>query len=112
AYNYVQENIATNKIGALIATYQYYDTTGKTSFKNYATLYADSIIKDSINWTKISGSFIADSIYKYLIIGAFFDNAHLDTLNLPFDTNGNSHNQVSYYYIDDVCVSTDSLTCN
>ncbi len=108
AYNAIQENIAVSKIGARFTTYTYHDSTGQIPFNNDAQVYTNSIITDSINWVKISGSFIADSAYQYLSIGAFFDNAHTDTIQLPYQIVP----QISYYYLDDVCVSTDSLTCN
>lgn len=58
-----------------------------------------------MNWIRIFGSFVADSAYQNIIIGNFFDQNQTDTLimdeeNLCFG---------AYYYIDDVCVSTDSL---
>lgn len=67
--------------------------------------HSNLLINDSLNWTKISGSFIADSTYKFLTIGNFHDNAN---------TNSNCTNSLSlaYYYIDQICVSTDSMFCN
>ena len=75
------------------------------SLSNSAQIYTNSIITDTSNWTKISGSFVADSSYKYIVIGNFFSDANTDIID---------HNcgvPVSYYYIDDICVSVDSLTC-
>jgi hypothetical protein len=54
-----------------------------------------------MNWTTIKGSFIADSNYKYIVLGNFFDDAHTDTIYTPIG-------QLTYFFIDDVCVSTDS----
>ena len=56
-----------------------------------------------MNWTKISGSFIADSAYSYVMLGNFFDDNHTDTLNLQ------QFPYAAYYFFDDICVSTDSL---
>ena len=67
----------------------------------------NTIITDTLNWTRIFGSFISDSAYQYIIIGNFFDNSHTDTLILD----GDSLCAGAYYYIDDICVSTDSLYC-
>jgi hypothetical protein len=70
---------------------------------NTAHLFTDSILIDSVSWVRLSGSFIADSAYQYLGIGNYFDDSNTDTINtssLPFQ---------AYYYIDDICVSTDSL---
>ncbi len=69
---------------------------------NIAHFYSNSIITDTVNWTKISGSFVADSAYNYLMLGNFFDDANTSTFN-----HGNG--VIAYYYIDEVCVSTDSL---
>lgn len=71
-----------------------------------AQVYCTQIITDTTNWTKISGSFIADSAYKYLMIGRMFTNAQSQLVNSE-DGIWNS-----YYYVDDVCVSEDSLTCD
>lgn len=68
---------------------------------NFSHIHSTAIVSDSINWTKISGSFIADSAYKYLILGNFYDNENTDTLDI--------NNNAAGYYIDAVSVSTDSL---
>lgn len=91
-------------MGALVTTYQYSDPDALRVLPNACTIYCDSIIKDTVNWVKIFGSFVADSAYKYLIIGNFFDANHFDTLHLTDQTY-----QVILYYVDDVCLSTDSI---
>jgi hypothetical protein len=108
-----EEGCAANKIGALFRTTPYIYTSWPPYTKpipvtNFAQVYSDQVILDSVNWTTITGSFIADSAYKYIYIGNFFDNAHTDSIVL--DTNW--FNSCAYYYIDDVCVSLDSFTCN
>jgi hypothetical protein len=94
-----------NKIGVLFSTIQY-STSAPPPINNFAHLYDTTIVTDSINWTKISGSFIADSMYQYINLGNFFDDSNTDTANVCGISNGGS-----YYYIDDLCVSSDSLTC-
>ena len=74
---------------------------------NFAHVYTDSIITDTTNWFTIAGSFVADSTYSNIILGIFFDNNNVDTLRL-FKPNCDVF---AYYFIDDVCVSSDSLTC-
>jgi len=91
-----------DKIGLKFSTISYSDSIPPT-LSNSAHLFSINIINDKINWAFINGSFIADSAYEYLIIGNFFDDAHIDTLNCFL---------ASYYYIDQVCVSIDSLTCS
>jgi hypothetical protein len=62
----------------------------------------NTVIIDTVNWTKISGSFVADSSYQYIMIGNFSDNANTTVI---YD---GSNTTMCYYYIDEVCVSTDS----
>lgn len=105
ARNIVQVNIATNKIGIKFSSIPY-STNSPISIDNSANIFSNNVINDTINWIKVAGSFIADSSYKYLSIGNFFtDSATSYTLN---DVNA----EFAYYYVDDVCVSTDSIICN
>lgn len=73
-----------------------------TPINNTAHIFSNVVITDTVNWTKISGSFVADSSYSYIMFGNFFDNTNSIISN---DGNGN----IAYYYIDEICVSTDSL---
>jgi len=104
--------IASNNIGLLFSTvsfqdYQPYDNVWGIPTNNFAHIVDTSIIIDSQYWTTIKGSITADSAYKYLTIGNFFDKAHtkINVVNSNWLAR-------SYYYLDNVCVSTDSLTCN
>lgn len=78
-------------------------------FPNFAHIYSNSIITDTINWTTVSGSFIADSTYSYISLGNFYNN----TLTNWISTAPGAHPsyQSGYTYYDDICVSTDSLYC-
>jgi hypothetical protein len=81
-------------------------------FPNYSNILMDNIahingsiiIGDTLNWVKIKGSFVADSAYKFIILGNFFDASNTNV----FDT-GVGLGNGAYYYIDEVCVTTDSL---
>ncbi|HWY13355.1 MAG TPA: T9SS type A sorting domain-containing protein [Bacteroidia bacterium] len=87
-------------------------TFSKTSYagispypiNNSAKVYSSAIISDTVNWNTVKGSFVADSAYKYVIIGNFFNDNLTDTL--IFD--GNPNCLGAYYFVDDVCLSTDS----
>src|SRR5207244_738006 len=57
----------------------------------------------------IQGSFVADSNFTYISIGNHFTDSLTDTVRTQPLSNSCSFN--AYYYIDDVCVSSDSLTC-
>ncbi len=100
-------NGATNKTGALFSTTSY-TPAHPSPTKDFCQVWSDSIITDTINWVQIRGSFIADSAYSYLTLGNFFVNSHTDTARFW----GTSISLIAYYYIDDVCVSNDSSTCN
>ena len=62
-------------------------------------------LTDTLNWVKISGSFIAQGGEQYVTIGNFNTDEQNDTINL-----GKVSITVpaTYMYIDDVIVSTDS----
>jgi hypothetical protein len=105
AFNPSLTNVACNKIGALVTTYQYSDSNGTFVLPDTCTFHTNVIISDTLNWIKISGSFTADSSYQYLLIGNFYSDSYLDTIQYqnifgPYD---------AYYYLDDVCLTTDSI---
>ncbi len=79
-----------------------------STINNNAHLSFSSIITDTLNWTQIVGSFVADSAYRYLSIGNFFEDSN--TLINNLDTS--IFNQYAYYYIDDIKISTDSAFVN
>ncbi len=102
--NTIQANCATNNVGAMFSTVPctWNNPAPKT---NNPPIYYPTKIIDTVNWTTVSGSFVADSAYKYIIIGNFFTDSNTDTLIMD----GGSTCDFAYYYLDDVCVSTDSL---
>ncbi len=100
--------IPSNNIGLLLSTH-HYNASSPVPINNFAHVYSESIINDSITWTRISGSFIADSAYNYIAVGNFFEDGNTDTLNYNCPT---CQNFYSYYFVDDICLSTDSLYCN
>jgi hypothetical protein len=96
---------AVNKQGVQFSTIQY-SFTSPAPTNNFAQVYTNTIITDTLNWTTIRGSFIADSVYKYLAIGNFFTDTNISKKYFF-----NDPEYAAYYYIDDVCVSTDSNYC-
>jgi hypothetical protein len=50
------------------------------ALRNYAHLHSEEIIADPDEWVQVSGSFVADSAYAYLVLGNFFSN-ELQTLS-------------------------------
>jgi hypothetical protein len=104
-YNY--NNLATNKIGVRFSTISYPNFwTEPIPINDTAHVYTNTIITDTVNWVKISGTFTADSAYNYIAIGNFYTDSHTSIIQLD------SIATLAYYYIDDICVSTDSNYCN
>jgi len=60
-----------------------------------------NVISDTLNWTKIEGSFIATGTETYITIGNFYDKAH--TSAVPFLPGINNSNGAAYL-VDDVSV--------
>ncbi len=98
-------SLATNNVGIRFSKNQFSYST-PTPINNYAHLKLNTKNTDTLNWIKVFGSFVADSAYKYIAIGNFFNDINTDTLSygaFPYE---------AYYFIDDVCVSTDSTYAN
>lgn len=105
--------IAVNKLGFLFSTTSFAVDSFCNSpcpitylqASNVSQVYSTQIILDSQNWTKICGSFIADSTYEYFAIGNFFTD---NNLNYVVTDSAKSYRSALYYF-DDVCISPDSL---
>jgi len=100
-------NCGVNKIGIKFTNYNYGQVSAgypASVMNNSAHVYTEDVITEQNDWVEINGSFIADSAYQFIIIGRFFNDN-----NTTVDCFGD--NLLSYYYIDDVCVSTDSVFC-
>ena len=99
------QKIGANKLGMKFSMTSFSEFN-PPPLDNFAHLFTDSILIDTVQWYKISGSFIADSAYNYVVLGNFFDTAQTDTVIFGGPPFGGS---ASYYYVDDICVTTDSL---
>ncbi len=98
----------SNKIGMKLSTIPFTENN-PAPINNFAHLYLQSVLNDTLNWTLVSGSIIADSSYKYLALGNFFDDANTDTVHWNCSQ---CQNIFGYFLLDDICISTDSLLCN
>ncbi len=93
-----------NKIGVKFTTFDanFPLIPNNPLVNNISHVYTNSVISDTINWTTIKGSFIADSAYRYIVIGNFFKDAATQTIPCSPTFGG-------YFLADDICVSTDSI---
>jgi gliding motility-associated-like protein len=94
-----RQGIAIDRIGALFTSYPISRTDAKMMF---ATPQIENprhqIIKDTVNWTKISGTFIAEGGECYLTIGNFYSHEDTDTILY----NPDWPDDYSSYFIDGV----------
>ncbi|MCB9188849.1 MAG: T9SS type A sorting domain-containing protein [Flavobacteriales bacterium] len=105
--NSLSVNCAADKLGVKFTNGQpSFGVPSPTLISNSAHIYSSTLLTDSSGWSMVHGTFIADSTYNYIILGNFFDDSNTTTQIMDGNTYCNS-----YYFIDDVCVSTDSLTC-
>ncbi|MCB0794695.1 MAG: T9SS type A sorting domain-containing protein [Flavobacteriales bacterium] len=104
--------LASSHLGMLFTTYDRRWTSGDPLplALNQAHILYPQILSDTVGWTLVSGSFVADSAYAYLMIGNFFSNALTDTLH--FAPPGPDWYAFSYTLLDAVCVSPNPLGCD
>ncbi|HRF82286.1 MAG TPA: T9SS type A sorting domain-containing protein [Flavobacteriales bacterium] len=68
---------------------------------NFAHVYSQATITDTVGWTLVSGSFVADSAYQYLMLGNHFDNTNTDTMHIEVQ----QFVAIGYMLFDNLCVS-------
>lgn len=74
--------------------------------RNYAHVNNPTILTDTAGWTLVSGSFVADSAYRYIVLGNFFSDALTDTIHLSTEPS-----LAAYYFYDAICVSPTPGEC-
>ncbi len=79
---------------------------------NYAHVSYPQILTDTVGWALVTGSFVADSAYQYLMIGQFFNNALSDTLHFADPNSVFPWYPRGYTLVDAVCVSASPEGCD
>ena len=74
---------------------------------NYAHVYSPAMITDTVGWTLLSGSFVADSAYQYVMMGNHFDDSNMDTMHIALQ----QFVSIGYILFDNLCVSADPKGC-
>ena len=95
------QKAAAANIGAALSMNYFKDTTEAVVFHLPPKVNMSAIVYDTTNWTLVSGSFIADSAYRYLYLGNFYNDAQTPHEYQQFP-------DIAYYYIDQVKFSSDS----
>lgn len=96
--------LACSHLGAKFSTVPYSEFSAP-AVDNAAHVFTETLITDTVNWVSISGTFVADSAYQYLIIGNFYSSGVFDTTNV-----GTNDFNRCYYYVEDVSVLGPSTT--
>lgn len=111
---YPQIWLANDKVGMLFTTQdRRWDQGDPFPAKpNYAHVLYPDILADTVGWTLVSGSFVADSAYQYLMIGQFFANVLTDTLHFADPNSVFPWYPRGYTMIDAVCVSANPKGCD
>jgi hypothetical protein len=111
---YPQIWLASSRVGMLFTTYDRQWEAGDPypAPLNQAHVLYPQVLADTVGWTLVSGSFVADSAYQYLMIGNFFSNALTDTLHFADPNSVFPWYPWGYTLIDAVCVSPDPAGCD
>ncbi|MBK7946100.1 MAG: hypothetical protein IPJ85_12710 [Flavobacteriales bacterium] len=96
---------ACNNMGLLFSTEYFFQSELEPTL-GFAHLRAEQVVEDSLNWTVISGSFIADSAYRYVVVGNFFNDEETDAIV----ANPEGYWNLAYYYVDDVRIARSRFT--
>jgi hypothetical protein len=114
-YTYPQFWLANDKVGMRFTTTAMNPWNVNDPYPlppNQAQILYPQILSDTVGWTLVSGSFVADSAYQYVMIGQFFSNALTDTLQ--FSPEGVPWYWLprAYTLVDAVCVTTNPEGCD
>jgi len=74
---------------------------------NFAHIESLDIIEETEEWVAIQGTFTADDDYNWLCIGNFYSDENTEVL--PLNNMGNCW---SIYYVDNVCVASETQDCD
>ncbi len=102
--------LATNSVGAAFFSGELNKRNGY-AIEATPQVYASEIISDAEGWTKISGSFIAQEAYTYMVIGNFLPREEVKMINRREGGKDIPHCKINYcgYYVDDVKVVSSDL---
>lgn len=111
---YPQIWLANDKVGMFFTTQDRLWSWGDPYplVPNSSHIAYPQILADTVGWTLVSGSFVADSAYQYVMIGQFFSNALTDTLHFADPNSVFPWYPRGYTLVDAVCVSASPEGCD
>lgn len=100
---------ASNDIGVYFSSQEVIENSG--TYLPYTPHVSNSPSNNGLDnqaaWIEVRKSFVAQGGERFMIIGNFYPDEQTDTVH-----SNQTWNQLrSYHYIDDVCVSVDSIAC-
>jgi len=101
---------ATDNVGLLftmnVNPWIYTQWNPDFELRNFAQVRSEEVISDTVGWTLVSGSFVADSAYRFVVVGNQFNNT-----NTEVELFGTGDPNTAYVFVDNICVSTSPLGC-
>lgn len=107
---WLYEGGVCDNVGMLLTTISnaWSGTTGLPyGFRNFAHLRTTIPVEDTLAWTLVEGTIIADSAYSYVVLGNFFTDALTNAY-----PNGDSWTDLAYYLVDEVEVVPVDGSCH
>ncbi|MEZ4808568.1 MAG: hypothetical protein R2815_13985 [Flavobacteriales bacterium] len=104
--------LASSHYGALFAmdAVEWENWMPSLPLRNYAQVYSPTVMSDTTSWLLVSGSFVADSAYRYMLLGNHFDNQHAEADTI-ITRDSTAYLYRAYTYVDQVCLSVDPSGC-
>lgn len=107
--NHVENSVllkASDGIGLKFSTVDHNFFAEPDTANDAPHVFANTIITDTVNWVQVHGSFVADSAYTFFGLGNYFGDSLTTVIQM-----GAANSNYAYYFIDDVCISTDHTVC-
>ncbi len=107
--NHVENSVllkASDGIGLKFSTVDHNFFAEPDTANDAPHVFANSVITDTVNWVQVHGSFVADSAYTFFGLGNYFGDSLTTVIQM-----GSANSNYAYYFIDDVCISTDPAVC-
>lgn len=96
---------ACNGIGMRFSMIADYDGNGP--HPNAAAIHLDAVPMDTVNWILVSGVYVPDSAYGYVMVGNFFS----DSLLTPEIVDSGGNTNWAFMFVDEVCASFTPEDC-